>query len=193
MISKINLLASALLGIGLAGPALCGPIVDRASAAAALAESGDSPAALEEMDAVMAEIWDMSPDIVIRTALLVTDPAAGFGIYNPRPDGPYKAGEAIQIYAEPQGFGYGSPAEGLYSMGFFVDLRVTDAQGAVLGELPNAADLEITSRYKNREFQANIAYTLNGVEPGKYVLETTLRDKNSSKIGRFETIVEFAE
>lgn len=192
MISKFSMVATAMLGFG-ALPALSGPIADNAASAAALAETGDIPAALEEMDAVMAAIWDASPDILIRNSLLVTDPAAGFGIYNPRPDGPYKAGDPINIYAEPQGFGYGSPAEGLYSMGFFVDLRVTDSTGAVLGELPNAADLEITSRYKNREFQANITYTLNGVSPGIYTLETTLRDKNSNKIGRFETLVEFAE
>lgn len=192
MISKFNVIALAMLGFA-SGPALAGPIADNAASAAALAESGDIPAALEEMDAVLAEIWDASPEIVIRNSLLVTDPAAGYGIYNPRPDGPYKAGEPIHIYAEPQGFGYGTPAEGLYSMGFYVDLRVTDSTGAVLGELPNAADLEITSRYKNREFQANISYTLNGVAPGTYTLETTLRDKNSDKIGRFETVVTFGE
>lgn len=193
MISKFNAIGATLILLGLSGPTFGGPIADDATSAAALAESGDIPAALEEMDAVMAQIWDASPDIVIRNTLLVTDQASGYGIYNPRPEGPYKAGEPIHIYAEPQGFGYGTPAEGLYSMGFFVDLRVTDSTGAVLGELPNAADLEITSRYKNREFQANITYTLNGVAPGKYMLETTLRDKNSNKIGRFETQVEFAE
>ena len=97
------------------------------------------------------------------------------------------------IYAEPIGFGYGTPGEGLYSIGFFVDLKVMNDAGEVLGDLQNITELDLTSRYQNREFQANLTYNLTGVPAGHYVLQTTLRDKNSAKIGSFETSVEFVE
>ena len=65
-------------------------------------------------------------------------------------------------------------------------------QIAVLGEVPNVAEIELTSRVPNREFQATITYDLSGIEPGSYVLITTLRDKNSAKSGSFETPIEIA-
>ena len=65
--------------------------------------------------------------------------------------------------------------------------------GEMIAEVADVANLALTSRYKNREFQANLTYTLTGITPGNYVLETTLRDKNSGKTGRFETEVEFTE
>ena len=110
-----------------------------------------------------------------------------------RGDDKYKAGEPVLVYAEPFGFGYGEGADGLYSIGFLVDLRVLSETGDVLGEMPGIANLDLTSRFKNREFQANLTYTLSGVAPGHYVLETTLHDKNSSKTGTFQNTIEIVE
>ena len=104
-----------------------------------------------------------------------------------------KVGEPILIYAEPFGFGYGSGGDGLYTIGFIVDLKVMTEAGEVLGELPSVANLDLTSRYQNREFQANLTYTLSGITPGRYVLETTLRDKNSEKFGTFQNTIEIVE
>jgi hypothetical protein len=53
--------------------------------------------------------------------------------------------------------------------------------------------LDQISRYPLREFQANLTYNLKGIAPGRYILQTTLRDKNSAKIGTFENTVEFVE
>ncbi len=65
--------------------------------------------------------------------------------------------------------------------------------GEVLGDLMDITELDLTSRYPNREFQANLTYNLTGVPPGRYVLQTTLRDKNSGKTVSFENSVEFVE
>ena len=59
--------------------------------------------------------------------------------------------------------------------------------------VPNVTELDMSSRYPNKEFQANITYNLDGIPAGKYRLITTLRDKNSAKIGTFETEIEIAE
>lgn len=195
MSKKLNLFNAALVAaaLGLATPLLAGPVADKAAEVETAMAAGDSAAALTGASDIMAQVWEATPDLGIRQSLLVTEPAAGYGIYNPRPNNQYKAGEPVYVYAEPFGFAYGSPGEGLSAIGFTVDLRVLSESGEVLAEMPALADLNLTSRYQNREFQANLTYTLSGVAPGKYVLETTLHDKNSAKTGTFQTTIEIVE
>jgi hypothetical protein len=185
----------AFLSACLAGPlpAVAGPIVDKAAEIESLLDAGDSAGAATAVADLYAQVWEASPALGIRQAVLVTEAAAGLGVYNPRPSNTFKAGEPILIYAEPTGYGYGTPAEGLYSMGFGVDLKVISETGEVLGEIPDLTQLELNSRNQNREFQANITYTLTGIAPGRYVLQTTLKDKFSAKTGMFEIAIEIIE
>lgn len=179
--------------LGAALPAVAGPIADKAAEVESLLDAGDATGASAAASDLYGLIWDASPALVIKQAVLVSEAAAGVGVYNPRETNTYKAGEPILIYAEPTGFGYGNPGEGLYSMGFGVDLKVMSETGEVLGEIPDLTQVELSSRNQNREFQANITYTLNGIEPGRYVLQTTLKDKNSAKTGTFETAIEIVQ
>ncbi|WP_426033984.1 hypothetical protein [Cypionkella sp. TWP1-2-1b2] len=185
--------AAVVLGTALALPAGAGPVVDKAAEIEALMAADNASGAIDAANALLATVWDSSKEIGIHQTVLVTQPAAGYGIYNPRPDEKFKLDEPILIYAEPFGFGYGSGGDGLYTIGFIVDLKVMTEAGEVLGELPSVANLDLTSRYQNREFQANLTYTLSGIVPGRYVLETTLRDKNSEKVGTFQNTIEIIE
>ena len=185
--------AAVVLGTALALPAGAGPVVDKAAEIEALMAADNASGAIDAANALLAAVWDSSKEIGIHQTVLVTQPAAGYGIYNPRPDERFKLDEPILIYAEPFGFGYGSGGDGLYTIGFIVDLKVMTEAGEVLGELPSVANLDLTSRYQNREFQANLTYTLSGIVPGRYVLETTLRDKNSEKVGTFQNTIEIIE
>lgn len=173
--------------------ALAGPITDKAAEVESLLASGDDGGVIEAARELLGAAWDATSGLSIAETVLLAEPASGFGIYNPRPNAIYKMGEPVLIYAEPAGFGYGSPGEGLYSIGFFVDLKVMTETGELLGDLQNLTELDLTSRYPNREFQANLTYNLEGIAPGRYILQTTLRDKNSAKIGSFENTVEFVE
>lgn len=188
-----RLLAIALAASLLTLPAQGGEIADKATEAESLLSAGDDLGAITAAREAFGKAWEATTGLAIGETALISEPASGYGIYNPRPDDKFKIGEPILIYAEPMGFGYGNPGEGLYSIGFFVDLKVMTEGGEVLGDLQNLTELDLTSRYPNREFQANLTYNLEGVPPGRYVLQTTLRDKNSAKIGSFETTVEFVE
>ena len=179
------------LGAGL--PAFAGPVVDKATSIETRMAAGDAGGAIVEAREILAALWAESPAIGFTDNLLVIEPASGFGIYNPRPDNIFHPGEAVVLYAEPFGFGYGSPGEGLYSIGFMVDLQVLDEAGKVLGDVPNVTQLDMSSRFPNTEFQANITYNLDGIPVGKYRLVTTLRDKNSDKFGTFDTDIVIAE
>lgn len=186
-------IAACTLGAALGLPAWAGPIVDQATEIEALLAADNSAGALDAADALVVTVWDAGKDIGIREAVLVAEPASGMGIYNPRPNEKYKVGEPILIYAEPIGYGFGSGGNGLFTIGFMVDLKVMTEAGEVLGELPSVADLDLTSRRKMHEFNANLTYTLDGITPGRYVLETTLRDKNSDKSGVFQNTIEIIE
>lgn len=187
-----NTVAGAALALALTGAAGAGPASDKAAEVEAAMASGDFLAGLAAAQDIQRDVWDATPGILFLETLPVTEPAAGFGLYNPRPNATYKPGEAIVIYAEPVGFGYGTGGEGLFTVGFAVDLQVLDEAGQELANVQNVTELNLTSRYKNREFQANLTYNLDGIAPGKYRLVTTLRDKNSAKSGSFETAIEIA-
>ncbi len=175
-----------------AGHAHAGEVADIAAGVEMRMANGDYAAAVTEAREVLSAVWENSPSIGFTDMLLLVEPASGFGIYNPRADNIYKQTEPIVIYAEPFGYGFGSPGEGLYSIGFYVDLQVQSAEGEVLADVPNVTELDMSSRFPNKEFQANLTYNLDGIVPGKYRLITTLRDKNSAKFGTFETEIEIA-
>lgn len=176
-----------------AAPVFAGEIADKAAEVEALLSAGDDAGAIAAAREIMGKTWEGTSALAIGETALISEPASGYGIYNPRATDKFKIGEPVLIYAEPMGFGYGSPGEGLYSIGFFVDLKVMNESGEVLGDLLDITELDLTTRYPNREFQANLTYNLTGVPPGRYVLKTTLRDKNSGKIGSFENTVEFTD
>ena len=174
-------------------PAFAGPVADKAAEIEALMAADDSAGAGAAAADLYGQVWDAATGISFREVVLVTEPAAGVGVYNVRADDKYKIGEPVIIYAEPYGYGFGAPGEGLFSIGFTVDLKVMTESGEVLGELPDLTNLDLQSRVRNYEFQANLTYTLDGITPGKYVLQTTLRDKNSGKTGSFDTAIEIVE
>ena len=170
--------------------ALVGPVADQAAKVDQLAESGDFAGAMAGVDEMKATLWDQLPGIVIANAFPVTERSAGYGLYNARSDARYKQGEPIQIYAEPMGFGYGDGGEGIFQIGFYVDLQVLSQDGTELANMMDITQIDHAIRAKVREFAADVTYNFEGLGPGKYRLITTLRDKNSAKTGSFETEVE---
>ena len=185
-------LALALL-LALATPAAAGPLVDAATAIEAKLAAGDAVGALGNAWDLLALVWDQGPSLSFGQALLVQESATGYGVFNPRSSIIFKKGEPILIYCEPFGFGYGSPGEGLNSVNFIVDLQVLDASGNQLALAEGATEYNMTSRHQNREVQANITYSLDGIPVGRYTLITTLRDKNSARSGAFQTAIEITE
>ena len=170
-----------------------GPVVDAATAAEAKLANRDVEGALGAARDLFGLVWDQSTTLGFTQSLLVAENATGYGVYNPRENNVFKKGQPILIYCEPYGFGYGSPGQGIYAVGFIVDLQVLDASGNQLANAPAATEYNMTSRHQNREVQANITYTLDGIPPGRYTLVTTLRDKNSTKSGSFQTAIEIAQ
>lgn len=172
---------------------LAGPVVDKAVEIEGFQGAADDLGAVSAARDLLAGVWEAAPGLGFSEAVLIGEPATGYGVFNPRPDNKLKLGEPFLIYIEPVGLAFASPGEGLFSTGFFVDLKVVNAAGEVLGEVQNVAEQNLVSRHKTLEYQANLTFTVNGIPPGLYVLHIMLRDKNSAKTGSFETPVEMIE
>jgi len=174
-------------------PLQASPATDAAAAIDAKLEAKDIDGALNAAHDLVTLVWEQSIGLGFSQSLLVAEPAIGFGIYNQRDNNIYKQGEPILIYCEPYGFGYGTPDPGLFSVNFVVDLQVLDGSGNQLANVPGATEFNLTTRHQNKEVQANITYSLDGIPVGQYTLVTTLRDKNSAKTGSFQTAIEIAK
>lgn len=193
MLSHRPVTLACLLAFAMATPATSGPLSDAATAIEAKLAAKDPASALDAARDFYTAVWDQSPVIGFTRSALVAENATGFGVYNPRQNNVFKKGDPILIYCEPYGFGYGNAGEGLFSVNFIVDLQVLDVTGNQLANAPGATEYNMISRHQNKEVQANITYSLDGIPVGQYTLITTLRDKNSTKSGSFQTAIEITE
>jgi hypothetical protein len=152
--------------------------------AGATSVQAQSMADLKQAEAALEAVWDATP-LQTQTAVLVAAPPQGFGIYEPHPTSTFAPGEPIVAYAEPVGFGYREAGPGLWQFGFNVDLLIKTADGQILGGQEGFEQLAMTSRTRNREFMLTLTLDLSGAEPGDYIVEYTLHDLASDKVGTF--------
>ena len=170
-----------LLAVAFAAPASAADLVASATEAQALADQGKFIEAIAALDAATDALWEQSP-LTFRRALWVAGPPNGFGAYNPRETNVYAAGDQMLVYAEPVGFGW-SKAGDIWQTNLAVDLTIKTKDGEVLLTKDDFQKLVIASRIRNREFMATLTLTLNGIHPGEYIADTTLRDLVTGKKG----------
>lgn len=165
-------------------PVAAGPLADQAAKADDLVAAGKPVEALATLEAAFNAVWEAAP-LGFSEALFVADRPAGFGIYSIRPSAVFRPGEDMLVYAEPFGYGYGRNGE-MFDIGFSADFELRNATGQILYTQKGFADLAMTSRRQNKEFQVFVTYNFEGLKPGDYVLVTRLNDKHSAKSGSFE-------
>ena len=187
---KIYLFAAALIALQVsAGHA--GDLVDAAQKAEAAVEAGNLAGAMAALNGARDAVWSASP-LTINKAILVASDPQGFGSYDIRDSNQYKSGEPIVIYTEPSGFGYGRDGD-LYLVSMALDLQINNSSGESIASQEGFANWELRSRVPNKEFMGKITYNFTGLEPGDYVVDTNIRDKNSDKTVRFSTPFKIVE
>jgi hypothetical protein len=143
--------------------------------------------ALELLDKTRLTVWDACPLTAVKS-LLVTKKAAGFGIYEERPNNRYKSGAPVLLYVQPIGYKHNKKGN-VYEFGLTADFTFLNADGDVLAGKRGFGNWVMTSHERNTEFFMNLTYTLSGVKPGNYVIETVLNDKFSDKTTKIKTPV----
>ena len=104
--------------------------------------------------------------------------------YTPRENNLFRSGAETHVYTELVGFGWRKSGD-LWRTDLIVDVSVKTAAGVQIFQQNEFQKLQLSSRVHNREFMAHIMYTLSGLPPGKYLIDTTLRDAVSGKNGAF--------
>jgi hypothetical protein len=178
--------------LALAGPGavFAGEIADQAAAAEKAVEAGDAASAVQAFDQAQDALWTALP-LTLRKVEKAVE-ASGYGIYTPRPDGPYKPGEKIYLYMEPVGYGYRDDGLGNKVIELVVDMTLFDEAGKELGVYNDFAGISLSSRVKNRELLFGLTIDLGSPPVGKYRGDFTMRDKNSDKSAKFSVDFEFA-
>lgn len=149
---------------------------------AAVPATAQSLGDIEKAEAAVIEAWSATP-LAFRQAVFVDEPPQGFGLYNPRPDAAFKAGEPVIVYAEPVGYGWTDNGNGTYGFGFTVDLAIKNKEGGILASQENYQRAEFVSRSRNRELMLTFTLTLDGAPAGDYVVEYLLHDITGDKQG----------
>jgi hypothetical protein len=150
-----------------------------------LATEKQLPKAMDALRLGIENVWQRMPLSVVKSAL-VSEKPKGYGMYEPREGNAYNSGEAILLYLEPVGFEVKKQGEE-YLFGLVADFEVTTEGGKVLGGKKKFGRWMLKSRRFNTEFFLDLRYAVTGLEPGSYVIETTLKDLNGPGVTTLKT------
>lgn len=173
--------ASRISGIAVAGALLfavsgvagAGEVADKAGEAETLLQAGKAAEAQAALDSAVDAFWKNAP-LTLRNARFV-DEAKGFGDYTAHAGTSFAPSSQLQVYVEPQGFGWAEVADG-YKIAFSSEIEIRNASGQILTKSAAPALFEKVSRSKNREFQITIGFQLPALKAGEYVLVLNVTD-----------------
>jgi hypothetical protein len=136
----------------------------------------DPAKALSGLRQAVAAAWARLPFSVLEVHLVAAPPTA-YGQYIERVDNVYRPSEPLILYLEPVGFKvrYDSKAE-VYSHNLSADFNLVDAWGRVVAGRRDFGRFAEQSRHFPDRYHLVFTYSLNGLSPGEYRVETTIRD-----------------
>ena len=148
---------------------------------------GDYAATLDNIRTAYETSWNLAP-LAVKHAAFVTEPPEAYGMFSPRPEGPFESIDPIELYCEPVGYTIKKDGE-WYTAALTADFVLADPDGKELGGQPNFYQWSVKSRNFNTEVMMFFTINLKGLAPGSYILRVTLNDQNSDKKATFEKSV----
>ncbi len=147
---------------------------------------GDNLKALGMAEQAAQAIWQRVP-LSLTRAVLVSEPARGYGIYQVRPNNKYLIsgpdrpvfpgrGMPVYVYLEPVGYRVRPLAGGQYQMGLAMDVALYDVRGKHLFSKKDFMEIPTKSHHFLREYFLNVTVSLKGAPPGSYKLLLTVKD-----------------
>lgn len=169
-------LAALALTLAATGPAAA----DEFDQGVALAREGlkaqDPAKALKGLRQATAAAWARLPFTVLEVHL-VAAPPTGYGQFLERVDNVYRPSEPLILYMEPVGFKVRHDPRGeVYSHNLSADFNLVDAWGRVVAGRRDFGRFNEESRHFPDRYNLVFTYSLNGLSPGEYRVETTIRD-----------------
>jgi hypothetical protein len=119
---------------------------------------------------------DLLPFSVLEVRLVAAPPTA-YGQYIERVDNVYRPSEPLILYLEPVGFKVRhDPKAGTFSHNLSADFNLVDAWGRVVAGRRDFGRFAEQSKHFPDHYHLVFTYSLNGLSPGEYRVETTIRD-----------------
>ncbi|MBW2309242.1 MAG: hypothetical protein JRG73_20155 [Deltaproteobacteria bacterium] len=144
-----------------------------------LYERGDYFESYLKLGEASFDVWTKCP-LILNNVQFVVDEPDGFGIYTPRANAIFKQGEKIRIYMEPVGFTIKDRGE-FKELSLSTDFNILDTEGNVLAGKRDFGRWTMKSRAYNTQFMLKLNYSLTGAPPGRYKIETVVKDNFSAK------------
>ncbi len=136
----------------------------------------DAAQTLEGLHRAMAGAWRQLPFTAVNVHL-VAAPPQGYGQFIPRVDNVYRPSEPLILYLEPVGFTViHDQDKGTYRYHLTADFNLVDAWGRVVSGRRRFGHFQGQSRNFPDRFPLTFTYSLSGLPPGEYKVETILRD-----------------
>jgi hypothetical protein len=180
---KQTMIALAMLATS-AGSAFAGEIEDLARDAEAKAKAGRHLDAVETLRRAIGSLTAKGP-LTLRRVQFIAEPPKGFGIYQPRANNVFRAGEPLIVYAEPIGMGW-KAADGINHAHVATDFEIRTTDGKILGGQKDFGKFEFASRDQNQEIMTHLTIRLSGAPAGRYVFAATYRDQVNGKSAGLE-------
>lgn len=169
-------------------PAPLGPTPTDISAEARRAQeaasAGRAVEALDALDEAAIAISEKMP-LTIRRATFVAEEPQGYGVFNPRDSTSFEIGQPLLVYAELAGQGWRRSGD-IFRTDLVLDFELRRADGQSLVAQQAFNTIATASRRRNREFFLYVTYSFSGLEPGDYVVRTTVRDRAGNKQTAFD-------
>jgi hypothetical protein len=172
------------LFLGAPGAIHAGQIEELARQAEAKAEAGQYGEAMDILRRAIDSVMARAP-LSLRRVQFIAEPPKGFGIYQPRGNNVFRAGEPLIIYAEPIGVGWKMEG-GLNRSLILVDFELRKPDGKILGGQKEFGRFEFTSREQNHEIMTHLTIRISGAPNGSYVIAATYRDQVADKSANLE-------
>ena len=148
------------------------------------ASSGRAVEALDALDEAAALVAEKMP-LTIRRATFVAEEPQGYGVFNPRDSTSFATRQPLLVYAELAGQGWRQSGD-IFRTDLVLDFELRRADGQSLVAQQAFNTIATASRRRNREFFLYVTYSFTGIEPGEYVVRTTVRDRVGNKQSSFD-------
>jgi hypothetical protein len=148
-------------------------------------EKKEFAAAYQFLRSVLVDFWSAS-SLLLQNVKFVKGDNNTFGIYEPKPNEEYAAGEPMYLYMEPAGYVVKKNDQGKYEFGFNTDMSLENEKGEILGGQKDFAKMAFSSWNFNTEICLTFTYTFSGLAKGRYKIVTTVHDARSDKIATTE-------
>lgn len=121
-----------------------------------------------------------------RKWTFVTGEVKGYGMYQERQSNLFKPSDKIITYVEPIGYKWKPIVDGMFEVGFSVDVTLRDDKDEIIFAKQGFLGNEWQSHNAGMEYFLVFTLTASDLPPGRYAVTYTLHDTNGDQSSSFD-------